>query len=296
VKGAVLALLLLCFCACGSVARPGSAPAASASPTPQSEADLQYRLVDTLGAPVYCDMTQYPVARTEDPADVARMVAALRAQNPAELDAIVRHEHLNAAGLSPADNLRIVGQASVLSAVKLTPKGPAYGFAYELAGPPTVEVTGTIDAAGTIAVASRTPGPRRLCPICLAQWTRIATPAGEVPVTGLHPGTLVWTLDAAGRRVPAPVLAVGHTVVPPGHLVVHLVLADGRTVDVSPGHPLPGGRPVGDLRPGDAVDGSAVVSAERRPYDGPATWDLLPAGTTHVYWADGVPLGSTLAR
>jgi hypothetical protein len=297
VKGAVLALLLLlCLCACGSVARPGQSSVASPSPTPQSEADLQYRLVDTLGAPVYCDPSQGPVVRSEDPADVARMVAALRAQNPAELDAIVRHEHLNAASLSPADNLRVVGQAAVLAAVKVSPQGSAYRFAYELLGPPTVEVTGTIDAAGTIAVASRTPGPRRLCPICLAQWTRIATPAGELPVTALRPGTLVWTLDAAGRRVPAPVLAVGHTVAPAGHLVVHLVLADGRSVDVSPGHPLPGGRPVGDLRPGDPADGSVVVSAERRPYGGEATWDLLPAGATHVYWADGVQLGSTLAR
>jgi hypothetical protein len=93
------------------------------------------------------------------------MVAALRTQDPAEFDAIVRHEHLDAANLSPADNLRIVGQASVLDAVKLTPQGPGYGFAYELVGPPTVEVTGTIDALGTISVAKRAPAPRRLCPL-----------------------------------------------------------------------------------------------------------------------------------
>jgi len=33
-----------------------------------------------------------------------------------------------------------------------------------------------------------------------------------------------------------------------------------------------------------------VLAPERR------TWDLLPAGATGVYWADGVPLESTLAR
>jgi len=160
VKGLPLALLLLCLCACGSVARPG-AP----SPSPLSVADLRYRLVDTVGAPVACSLTQGPVVRTEDPADVARMVAALRAQDPAEFDAIVRHEHLNAGSLSPADNLRILDQAGVLAAVKLTPRGARYAFAYEVAGPPTVEVTGTVDAAGSIAVTTRSPAPRRLCPL-----------------------------------------------------------------------------------------------------------------------------------
>ena len=162
-KGLPLALLLLCLCACGSVARPG-ASSPTPSPSPLSVADLRYRLVDTVGAPVACSLTQGPVVRTEDPADVARMVAALRAQDPAEFDAIVRHEHLNPASLSPADNLRVVDQAGVLAAVKLTPQGARYGFAYEVAGPPTVEVTGTIDAAGTISVARRAAAPRRLCP------------------------------------------------------------------------------------------------------------------------------------
>jgi len=160
VKGLPLALLLLCLCACGSVARPG-AP----SPSPLSVADLRYRLVDTVGAPVACSLTQGPVVRTEDPADVARMVAALRAQDPAEFDAIVRHEHLNAGSLSPADNLRIPDQAGVPAAVNLTPRGARYAFAYEVAGPPTVEVTGTVDAAGSIAVTTRSPAPRRLCPL-----------------------------------------------------------------------------------------------------------------------------------
>ena len=163
-KGLPPALLLLCLCACGSVARPG-ASSPTPAPSPLSVADLQYRLVDTVGAPVACSLSQGPVVRTEDPADVARMVAALRAQDPAEFDAIVRHEHLDAARMSPADNLRVVGQASVLDAVKLTAQGSGYGFAYELVGPPTVEVTGTIDAAGTINVTSRSPAPRRLCPL-----------------------------------------------------------------------------------------------------------------------------------
>lgn len=298
-----LALLLLVgLCACGSIGRAGTGagvgPSASPAPTssPLSEAELQYLLVDSVGAPVYCDPRMYPLARNEDPAEVARGVAALRSQSPVEFAAIVRHEHLNAANLSPEDNLRIITQAAVLSAVPLTAQGTAHGFAYEVVGPPTAEVTGTIDDRGVIKVASRAAAPRRPCPICLAPWTRIATPGGELPVTAIRPGLQVWTLDAGGRRVPAQVLAVGHTAAPIGHRLVHLVLADGRNLDVSPGHLLMDGRPVGDLRPGDLVDGSLVTSAERRPYDGAATWDLLPAGPSHVYWADGVPLASTLAK
>jgi hypothetical protein len=42
------------------------------------------------------------------------------------------------------------------------------------------------------------------------------------------------------------------------------------------------------------VDGAAIVSIELVAYSGHATYDLLPAGDTGVYWADGVPLGTTL--
>ena len=160
---ALTLLVLLGLCACGSVARPGAA--ASAAPSPLSPADLQYRLVDRVGSPFFCDPSQGPVLRSEDPADVARRVAALRAQSPDELDAIVRHEHLYAASLSPADEQRVVNEAARLDAVKLTRQGSGYGFAYELVGPPTVEVTGTITPAGAISVASRKPAPRRLCPL-----------------------------------------------------------------------------------------------------------------------------------
>jgi hypothetical protein len=307
--------MLLVICACGSVSRPGSQvgaqptasgiqPATSSSALPPavppaggppSEADLEYRLIDGLGAPFYCDPSLYPVARSEDPVEAAAAVAALRSRNPAEFDAIVRHEHLNADNLSPADNLRILSQASELAAVPLTPRETRYDFRYEVVGPPSAMVTGTIDRNGAIDLVSRTAAPHPQCPVCLAQWTRIATPAGELPVAAVRPGMLVWTLDARGRRVAAPVLVVGHTPTPAGHQVVHLMLADGRSVDVSPGHPLADGRAVGDLAPGDQIDGSVVVGAARRPYDGVATWDLLPAGPTHLYWADGVLLRSTLA-
>src|SRR5215469_3300839 len=104
VKSLALALALLALCGCGSVSRLTGQAGGSPSPTPSplSAADLKYRLIDKVGAPFTCDSTPGPAVRGEDPADVARRVAALRAQDPAEFDAIVRREHLDAANLSPA--------------------------------------------------------------------------------------------------------------------------------------------------------------------------------------------------
>jgi hypothetical protein len=64
-------------------------------------------------------------------------------------------------------------------------------------------------------------------------------------------------------------------------------------LEASPGHPTSDGRHVGDLKAGDKLDGSRIVRIELLPYVGD-TWDLLPAGSTGVYWADGVLLESTL--
>jgi len=114
-----------------------------------------------------------------------------------------------------------------------------------------------------------------------------------VAVEELKVGDIVWTIDA-GARVAVPLAEVGSTPVPSTHRVVELRLSDGRAVDVSPGHPTADGRSVGDVRAGDAYDGAVVLSAELIPYAGRATFDVLPAGATGMYWANGVLLGSTL--
>src|SRR5437660_11545967 len=123
-----LALLVLCSCGPGSHASVPSPELTSISPTSGarlSSTELQYRRVDGLGAPFHCDPSLYPVARTEDPA-AAGEVAALRSQDPDRFDAIVRHEHLNAASLSAADDLHVMRQARELAAVPLTADGPRY--------------------------------------------------------------------------------------------------------------------------------------------------------------------------
>ncbi len=73
-----------------------------------------------------------------------------------------------------------------------------------------------------------------------------------------------------------------------------LTLADGRWVDASEGHPSDSGRPVEELVPGSPYAGSTVTSADRVSYGGDATWDLLPSGDSGIYWANGIPLKSTL--
>ena len=92
----------------------------------------------------------------------------------------------------------------------------------------------------------------------------------------------------------SPLVAIGSTPVPATHQVVRLALEDGRFVYVSPGHPTADGRRVGDLVAGDLIDGARIASVERAAYGGGATYDILPAGATGTYWANGVLLGSTL--
>jgi hypothetical protein len=131
--------------------------------------------------------------------------------------------------------------------------------------------------------------------ICLAAQDMIATPSGQVLVSQLRAGMIVWTLDPAGQRVAAPLLLVSHMPAPLGHYVIRLRLADGRVVEASPGHPTADGGRLGELNVGDTLDGSGIVRIDRVPYVGD-TWDLLPAGPTGVYWAGSIRLKSTLLR
>jgi hypothetical protein len=132
------------------------------------------------------------------------------------------------------------------------------------------------------------------CPICLSGDTGIDTPAGAVNVKILKVGMIVWTVDGHGIRVPAPIVRIGSVQVPPTHEMVHLILADGRELYASPGHPTTDGTTLGQLRVGDLLDGSKVTIAQLTPYNQPYTYDLLPSGPTGFYWANGILIASTL--
>jgi hypothetical protein len=48
------------------------------------------------------------------------------------------------------------------------------------------------------------------------------------------------------------------------------------------------------LQAGDFLDGARILSVERVLYTGMVTYDILPAGDTGAYWANGILLASTL--
>jgi hypothetical protein len=134
----------------------------------------------------------------------------------------------------------------------------------------------------------------RNCPICLAKDTLIDTPRGAVSVQSMEVGTSVWTVNEFGERVQGVVTEVSEVPVPDTHQMVALVLSDGRTVRVSPGHPTVDGRTAGELSAGDLYEGSFVVTSDRVSYGDGATYDILPSGATGFYWANDILLDSTL--
>ncbi len=152
---------------------------------------------------------------------------------------------------------------------------------------------GLIVPPNEISVLRKTPAHLG-CPICLARGTKIDTASGPVAVEDLHPGMMVWTLDRKSSRVAVTVLQVSAVPVPMGHRVVHLVMQDGRELWVSAGHPTADGRSVGQLQAGNSYSASVVLKSEIVSYAGEKTYDLLPAGDTGFYWANGILLGSTL--
>ncbi|MDO8569248.1 MAG: Hint domain-containing protein [bacterium] len=122
----------------------------------------------------------------------------------------------------------------------------------------------------------------------------IDTPLGAVLVQDLEKGAPVWTVNKLGKRVLGVVLKTSKTPVPPGHKMVKLVLLDGRTLLVSPGHPTVDGRRVGDIIAGDVYDNTRVISSDRVLYGDKYTYDILVSGETGFYFANGVLLDSTL--
>jgi hypothetical protein len=275
-------------------------PTASPSPTPSpapgglTQAQLKYRLVDQFGRLLFCDPDYYPVARADEAALAHQRLPDIQKDAPT-FSAILAHLGIAVASSYTSDQeLAIYRDWKMLNAIRLEQVSGGFHFLAIFGTPQQASrVDGTIDQRGNVTVASQTPSGQPPCPICLARGTRIATPSGDVAVEDLNVGDLVWTLDA-GVRVAVPLVEIGSTPVPATHRVVQLRLSDGRAVDVSPGHPTADGRKVGDLRGGDGYDGAIVMSASLSPYSGGSTFDVLPAGASGTYWANGVLLGSTL--
>jgi hypothetical protein len=265
-----------------------------------SLAQVRYLLIDQFGPLHYCDPDEYPISRGDEQQKAIDEFPIIQADT-ATFEAIT--ERIGMAGqttFSDADKLAIYREWKALNAVDAQPLGNGlYQFDITTEGDASsgrsLHILGTVDATtGQVTVASQEEVFGTSCPICLARGTLIDTPAGWVPVEQLQPGDAVWTVDGMGRRVASVVDRVGSVPVPSTHEVVHVVLSDGRSLFVSPGHPLTDGRRAGDLRAGDQLDGATVVSADRTDYEGGRTYDVLPAGPTGFYWANGILLDSTL--
>ena len=289
----ILLAFALLVAACGGTA--GASPTPAPAPLPMAE--LKDRVMDAGGRISFCDPDFYPIARGDEGAQATARNAEIK--RDAETYAAITTR-------VGTDALAVYREWKALNALRLTGAGALWTFNYRATantspaatpdpkGSGGKQVEGTVDALGKVDITRRVDGGPLACPICLAIGTRIGTPAGEVAVEDLRVGDFVWTRDADGTRVAAPLLTIGSTPVTAAHEVVRLVLADGRVVLVSRGHPTADGRRVGDLRAGDALDGAAVASAEGVAYTAGSTFDILPAGASGTYWANGVLLGSTL--
>lgn len=262
-------------------------------------AELEVQLIDRFGALWYCDPDQYPIAVEDEQQRADERFDEVRADRDA-FAAITDYLGLDPdASFTAHQRLRIYRLWKQLNAIDLS-ETDGDRYAFDLLFQVSAEdggfrVRGTIDEGGTIHVDSRAAAQGPNCPICLSRGTLIETPRGPTPVESLAVGDGIWSVDASGRRVAARVTATGSMPAPRGHRIVHLRLADGREMWASPGHPLIGGRPLGTVRPGDLVDGARVVIADLVRYAGGATFDLRASGQTGGYWANGIPLASTLA-
>ena len=284
----------------------GSSPAARtarpATPIPTLAAalgptELKYRLLDEYPDFFFCDRDFYPVARADE-LDLARQHFPELEANAEEFEAILAHNGLvGLASFTDDQELLIYRDHKKLAAIPLELAANGYQFELTIADQNRqgYSIKGLIDGRGQITVQQKTPAIAT-CPICRAAQTLIDTPRGAVFVEDLKQGDLVWTQTDAGERVAAPVLQLVRVPVPATHEMIHVVLSDRRELWASPGHPTVDGRRLGDLASGDILDGTRIERAERVLYNQSATYDLLPAGATGFYWANGILLASTLAR
>ncbi|HEX4897029.1 MAG TPA: Hint domain-containing protein [Candidatus Limnocylindrales bacterium] len=286
----------------GSPGPGASQPPSASLPSsgPLTEGQLRLAIVEQLGERWYCDPDEYPVARFDQQQRAIERFDEMRADAD-NFRAAAGKLGLDPNGdFTPEQKLAVYQLWKVLISIPMDPFD-AERFHFDYLAVPVgnktegTHTTGTIDIHGAITIDEQVPAGEPPCPICLARGTLIDTPAGAIAVERLQIGDAIWTTDAAGHRVAGVIIALGSTPAPPGHEVVSLRLADGRGVTASPGHPLADGRRLGDIRAGDVVDGSQVITASLVRYDAAETMDLLASGATGGYYAGGIPLQSTLS-
>jgi hypothetical protein len=273
-----------------------SAPATGTTSPGHSQYELEYRLLDEFPDVFWTDPDFYPIARAgQEKANALLHFGDIQA-NGAEFSAIISRLGIDRKDqYADIEKLLVYRQHKLLTlGVEMTPsEGGSYRFVLRVMEGQGERVEGTISSAGAIKIDKREPSINTH-PICLTEGTLIDTPEGPVPVENVRSGTMVWTRDLSGDPVPAPVVQTSGAAVPDSYRPLRLVLDDGRTVTASPGHPSAEGRQLADYAVGDLLDGAVVVESALVPCGTSRTYDLLPAGATGLYWANGIPLRSTL--
>jgi hypothetical protein len=284
--------------ACGS--GPSGSPTPTSSPTPPanySRYQLEYQLLAKYPDFFWCDPDLYPIARPgQEELNAQQQFPDIQA-NAEEFSAILEHIDLSEKpSFTDAEKLNIYQEHKELYyAVTLTTAGNIYNYSIRTGENQGLHIEGTITPSGKITVLKQEPS-FNTCPICLTRGTLIDTPDGQTPVEQLQPGMLVLTIDNLGNRLTVSIIKISSTPVPAAFSVVKVTLEDGRAVTASPGHPTADLKALGSYRVGDTLDGSRVEEVKRQAYSCSETYDLLPSGTTGLYWANGILLRSTLTK
>ncbi len=287
--GTVLLSIVVIFS--GACAQQQSTP-----PVIYSVPELKYLLISNFDQVFYVDPDFYPIAREGQEEKNALEQFPIIKTNDTEFSAILKQLGLpNKPEYTDEERLLVYREHKKLTrAVEITASGDIYNFVLRTGEGQGERIEGTITASGQIKVLKREPSFNTY-PICLTKGTLIDTPGEPVLIEQLHQGMAVWTVDNSGKRIASAVVKTSVTSVPSSLQVVRVRLNDGRTVTASPGHPTAEGRALGDYQVGDTLDGALVITVEHVIYIGGATYDLLPGGSTGLYWANGVLLKSTLS-
>jgi hypothetical protein len=266
-------------------------------PSGLSVTELKYRILREFPDFFFCDPDYYPIAREDESVLAEERFPEIQA-NAEEFEAILAHNGLSGStSFTSEQKVLIYREHKKLNAIFFELTGDKYRFQIQVGseGQQGTVITATIDSNGSIDILQRDPSFPS-CPICLAVGTLIDTPRGPVRVENLKVGDPVWTVNEAGERVSAILSKTGNVQVPVNHIVIHVILEDGRELWASPGHPTADGRRLGDLQVGDVLDGARITEFEHIHYTSSYTFDIRPSGDTGFYWANGILIGSTLSK
>jgi hypothetical protein len=288
----IMMVILFMVSACGS----DTSSIATSIPV-YSQYQLKYLLIQKYPDVFWCDPDYYPVNREgQEQANSLEQFSAISSNHP-EFRAILDHLNMSVkTAYSDQEKLAFYREFKKLNyAVSLTDSGSPYIFVVRVGKNQGSRIEGTINSTGQI-VELKNEVSFNTCPICLTEGTLISTPRGPIAVELLEVGTMVWTQNEAGEPDPVPILKTGSTALPADFLVIRILLADGRELSASPGHPSADLIPLDDYKIGDSLDGSIIIQLEETVYASGFTYDLLPSGSTGLYRANGILLKSTLTR